>query len=890
MTNFCFFKLKAYVTFNAAIKLLVRYLILILPVILIVLPELAKAQHPYLKAELKTNLSKITCLDNFEIEAKQINWQFLNSRDKSLLLWDLHFVSSKNGYALASVWGSGGVKYLYKTTDGGKNWDLDQKIKQAYISQFHFFGNDSIVLLSKKTIDWYVFKRYRYFSKDGGQSWDSIQTNIPTEPVLTTFLNFKTGYCVDENNGFYASTDGGINWTKQGDVSIGFKKKLYSSATNNIFLLNDSGLTRSKDGGKTWGKIQLPLEYGFTDFCMKDNVGFISGRMGRILKTEDGGETWKIVNSRIFPQLSKIGMLNKDSVYMVGDLGTILFTSNGGSTWKQHYADNRNDLYDINILDRENIFIGGMYGIFTYNEPVILSNYQWDPQNLILLSGENRATAISTNDARFHVSAKDEKGILYKDSILVDIDPAEIFISADSVADNTSRIRLHTLTDAGTWSLQNEDFTMGVYHDLDVVNQDTIFIVGQCEEKGVMLRSTDGGKNWFHVNQNIEYRIDDIEFVNSKVAYAAGYMGYLIKTVDGGSHWNKLNSPTKEHIKSISFLNENMGYVAADFGHVYKTYDGGMSWESSVLNYDFAVKILFLNEQKGFLLHSYSGFLNTLDGGKTWQEVPHDKMFDVTDLTFVNENIGYATGGMLAPFLYLKTVDGGKTWTEKIYPRWTLTTYQTISFKDEYSGFVFNQLGEIVFTGDGGQNWFILDTLKYNEPNTYGNNGFPINAFKFINSNTAIGVGNGQIVRYEYSPEIKNSWSPETKVEGKTTAHPNVPSYLSQSYVGSISRNLACKNSMQVTLPQINVFVPSINQTQVSIYPQPATDVLFVSSSELSEFEMINIFDGRGILLYSSEIKGNVGVVSIKPKLAAGMYIIEIRGKKHTVRKEIIFL
>lgn len=889
MPRFYLVILKAHPIFNAVIKHFVGCLMLVLLLVMLVRPESANAQYPYLKAELKTNLSKITCLDNFEMDARQINWQFLSQRDKALLLWNLHFVSSKNGYALASVWGSGSIKYLFKTTDGGKNWNLDQKTKQTYISHFHFFGSDSIVLLGKKVIDSYVYERYRYFSKDGGQSWDSIRTNIPTDPILTAFRNYRTGYCVDENNGFYVSSDGGISWTKQGEVSIGIKKKLLLSGTNNIFLLNDNGLTRSKDGGKSWSKIQLPLEYGFTDFCMKDNVGFISGRMGRILKTEDGGETWKIVNSSKFPQLSKIGMLNKDSVYLVGNQGTILFTSNGGSTWKQQYADNRNDLYDVNVFDRENIFIGGMYGIFTYNEPVTLSNYQWEPQNLILFSGENRATAISTNDTRFRVSAKDENGELYKDSLLVDIDPAEIFISTDSVADNASRIRLHALTDAGTWSLQSEDFTMGVYHDLDVVNQDTIFIVGQCEEKGVMLKSTDGGKNWFHVNQNIEYRIDDIEFVNPKVAYAAGYMGYLIKTVDGGGHWEKLNSPNKEHIKSISFLNENMGYLAADYGHVYKTYDGGISWESFSLNYDSAMKILFLTEQKGFLLHNYSGFLSTLDGGKTWQEVPHDKMFDVTDLTFVNENIGYATGGILAPFLYLKTVDGGKTWAGKKYPRWTLTTYQTISFKDEYSGFVFNQLGEVVFTGDGGQNWFILDTLKFNEPNTYGNFGFPINAFKFINSNTGIGVGNGQIVRYEFSPEIKYSWSPETKVEGKATAHPNVPSYLSQTYVGSVSRNLGCKNSVQVTLPQISVFAPSISQSQVSVYPQPATDELFVSSSGLAEFEMIHIFDGRGILLYSKEIKGNVGVVSIKPKLAAGMYIIEIRGKKQTIRKEIIF-
>ena len=68
------------------------------------------------------------------------------------------------------------------------------------------------------------------------------------------------------------------------------------------------------------------------------------------------------------------------------------------------------------------------------------------------------------------------------------------------------------------------------------------------------MKSTDGGKNWFHVKQKIDLRIDDIEFVNSKVGYAGGYLGYLIKSVDGGDHWDKLKSPTNEDVKSISFV------------------------------------------------------------------------------------------------------------------------------------------------------------------------------------------------------------------------------------------------------------------------------------------------------------------------------------------------
>lgn len=857
----------------------------------LLLTVVCQAQYPYLKTELKTNSSKITCLDDFEVEAKQINWQLINQNEKKFMFQNLQFISPEKGNALAFVPGAGEYKYFVKTTNSGKSWTYDKIIKYTYVLHMQMFGKDTIILYGKRIINYntYEYQRYRYFSINGGESWDSIQTNITTDQSLTYFINPKIAYSIDVNNTFFASTDGGINWEKQSEVSIGFKKDLYSPKINEVFLLNDNAFYKSADGGKHWRKIQLPIQFGFTDLCMKDNIGFISGRLGRILKTEDAGETWEIVNNKLYPHLHKIEIQNKDSVFAVGNLGTILFSSNAGKTWQEQHTDNRDDLYEIQILNRKNIFIGGMYGLFKYHKPELLSGYQWEPANLLIASNGSKTTANSTNDTWFRAQAQDSMGKKYSDSLLIDIDAPAIFISSDTIIDNSSKIGLHALTDAGTWSLQKEEFVMVFYHDLERISRDTLLIGGQYESNGVILKTTDGGNNWFHVNQNIDYRIDEIEFVNSKIGYAGGYLGYLIKTEDGGDHWFKLESPTGNDIKSISFINENLGFLAADHGQIFKTYNGGKSWEYSYLPYDYAIKILFLSDQKGFLLHNYSGFLSTVDGGKTWQEVPHDKFNDITDLTFVDENIGYATGGLLGPFLFLKTVDGGKTWAEKIFPRWTSTTYQAISFKDKHTGFVFNQIGEVLITGDGGQNWFILDTLKFNEPNTYGSYGLLINSFQYLDENSAIGVGNGQIIRYEFSPNIKYNWLPDTKVSGRTTAHPLVPTYTAQTFSGSIFRNNSCDIFDKITIPQINVNVADLIPLEINTYPQPARDELFIRSSELPNFDLIKIFDMKGGLQYSKGINENNGLVKIKPGLNPGMYVIEIIGQKQTFRNKISF-
>jgi len=852
------------------------------------LTGICQIQYPYLRTELKTNCNKITCLDDFNVEAKQINWQLLDPDERDFTFLNLKYISPEKANALVWSFNAAGEKKFIQTTDGGKSWGYNKIIKYSYIYHMQMFGKDTIVLYGKRILNYntYDYQRYRYFSHNGGQSWDSIKTNLPTDQSLTFFISPKIAYCVVQNS-FYSSTDGGIYWEKQSEVSIGFKMDLYSPKINDVFLLNDNALYRSIDGGKKWLKIPLPYENGFTDLCMKGNIGYISSQMGRILKTEDGGETWEIANNKLFPRLSKIEMKGTDSVFVAGDRGTILFSADAGITWQEQYTDNREDLYEIQILDSENIYAAGILSIFKYHKTEVISDYQWEPKNLLISSQGNKITANATNDTWFRAMAKNSSGKTFSDSILIKISTPSIVISSDSTKDVTSRIRLHALTDAGTWSLSSE--VRDNYLDIEVISQDTFIIGGQNEEYGVILKSTDAGKNWFHVKQKIDLRIDDIEFVNSKVGYAGGYLGYLIKSVDGGEHWDKLKSPTNEDVKSISFVSPDTGYIAADRGQVYKTTDGGKTWKYHYLPYDFAFRIKFLDEQNGFLIHNYSGFLSTTDGGESWQSVPHDKFFDLMDITFVNKKVGYVSGGMLGPFLYLKTNDGGKTWMEKIFPRWTLTTYHTLRFTDENSGFVFNKIGEIIITGDGGQNWFVLDTLKYNDPYTHESYPFTINSFRFIDSNFAIGVGGGQIVRYEFSPRIKYKWLPDSKVSGGTTAHPLVPTYAAKTYNGYIFRDENCGVYDRIEIPLINASAKITDRPDLTIYPQPACDELFISSSQLSDFDFIKIFDINGVVQFSKEIKENNGLVKMKPELTPGIYVIEISGKEESTRRKIIF-
>ncbi|MDP2890426.1 MAG: hypothetical protein Q8P34_15850 [Bacteroidota bacterium] len=110
-------------------KLLPKIILLLIPILVLQFSAVGQVKYPYLKAELKTNLSKITCLDNFDLEAKQINWELQNPNERKLLFQNLNFFSPEIGLALALVPGAGEYKFFFKTSDSGREWAYDKIIK-----------------------------------------------------------------------------------------------------------------------------------------------------------------------------------------------------------------------------------------------------------------------------------------------------------------------------------------------------------------------------------------------------------------------------------------------------------------------------------------------------------------------------------------------------------------------------------------------------------------------------------------------------------------------------------------------------------------------------------------------------------------------------------------
>lgn len=230
---------------------------------------------------------------------------------------------------------------IWKTTDGGRNWkNISDGFFGGSIGSIEVAQSDPNVIYvggGEKTVRGNVSSGYGVWkSEDAGKSWTSSglpnSRHIPRIAIHPTDYNTVFAavlgniYKSSEDRGVYKSTDGGKNWRKvlfanadAGAVDLiidpNNPRVLYASTWNvrrTPYSLSSGGdgsaLWKSTDSGETWKEISK--NKGFPS----DTLGIIgvtvspvdSDRVwaivenkdkGGVYRSEDGGETWKQINS-----------------------------------------------------------------------------------------------------------------------------------------------------------------------------------------------------------------------------------------------------------------------------------------------------------------------------------------------------------------------------------------------------------------------------------------------------------------------------------------------------------------------------------------------------------------------------------------------------------------
>jgi photosystem II stability/assembly factor-like uncharacterized protein len=222
-------------------------------------------------------------------------------------------------------------------------------------------------------------------SKDGGKSFESVHAGqVHDDALFSIAFNSKgQGAVVGRSGVAILTADGGKTWKKTlvklgGEAPSLFSVSVLPNGT--IVAVGEFGaIARSEDLGKTWSKatysakMEPPAkgqpapgpECGTTGTAESDNddviqearltdvafaddkLGFIVAEFAIVLRSEDGGQTFKRQNGCTDKMLYSVAAISPTRAIAVGAEGAVIETNNGGLTWSRRESGTTEHLFGV---------------------------------------------------------------------------------------------------------------------------------------------------------------------------------------------------------------------------------------------------------------------------------------------------------------------------------------------------------------------------------------------------------------------------------------------------------------------------------------------------------------------------------------------------------------
>ena len=202
--------------------------------------------------------------------------------------------------------------------------------------------------------------------------------------------------------------------------------------------------------------------------------------------------------------------------------------------------------------------------------------------------------------------------------------------------------------------------------------------------------------------------LKDVKFVNHQTGYAVGDVGTIVKSTNGGFNWFTLNNPKKSQLWGIDFApgNANVLIAVGDSGLILRTSNAGDSW--NVIQFQAGViyeDVDFVNSTTGYVVGSGGRIFKTTNAGANWFQQTSPTGANFLCVNFFDENFG-AIGGTTRLLL---TTNAGTTWVVQNLTFFPLNQVTCIAAIDTNTviGVVNNTNGTMYKTTNRGENWLI---------------------------------------------------------------------------------------------------------------------------------------------------------------------------------------
>jgi len=267
------------------------------------------------------------------------DWKLQDSGTKDLLLCEATFVNRDTGWVV----GTKGI--IIHTLDGGKSWGKQESGTGKNLFSISFAdARNGWVVGEYGTI---------LHTKDGGESWDTQSKGIDKMLNSVWFADAQNGWVVGEYGTILHTTDGGDHWKEQRCKDIETEEdmmsldwvpmpslyEVYFTDKDNGWIVGMDGIIlKTENGGEKWRKLETNCDVPLYGIDIKGNRGWVVGKEGYYLLSIDGGETWEVkdgvIKTRFWLRDVAFSVENKNNGWIVGAMGTIAHTTDGGKSWE----------------------------------------------------------------------------------------------------------------------------------------------------------------------------------------------------------------------------------------------------------------------------------------------------------------------------------------------------------------------------------------------------------------------------------------------------------------------------------------------------------------------------------------------------------------------------
>ena len=525
------------------------------------------------------------------------------------------------------LWGAGGDRGLYKTTDGGKNWKPVLTISEntGVVDVALDPSNPDIVYAAAYQRRRHVFtlidggpESAIYKSTDAGATWNKLKNGLPTVDMgrigLAVSLAdpnvvYTTIEAADGKGGIFRSNDRGATWERKNEFDAGamYYARVVCDPKNvdRIFVMNVN-LRESLDGGKTLHKAEETNHHGDNHAIWidpHDTKHWLLGSDGGIYETWDDAKSWEFKANLPTVQFYDVAIDNALPFYNVcggtqdnfswcgpsrtrnmnGIMNSDWFVTTGGDGFRSV----------VDPVDANTIYSESQYGVLVrYDKPTGQEltlqpregkgepPLRWNWDSPVIISPYSHTRLYFAANKLFRSDDRGDTWRAISGDLTRQIDRNKLPVMGkvwepDAVAKNAST-----------------SFYGNIVALAESPKKEGLIYVGT--DDGLIQVTSDGGQSWTKYEKFAE--APDMTYVSRLAAsqhdvntvYAAfdnhkneDFKPYLLRSTDAGKTWSSIAGNLPENGSVLAFaedsVNANLLFAGTEFG-VFFTVDGGAHW------------------------------------------------------------------------------------------------------------------------------------------------------------------------------------------------------------------------------------------------------------------------------------------------------------------------